>query len=72
MKREDFENNLSEALCNIDKIETLTKLLQQTLTEKSDFEEKDCLNICSILSCCWKNTKNILTNLEKSTLQKIL
>lgn len=72
MKREDFENNLSEALCNIDKIETLTKLLQQTLTEKSDFEEKDCLNICSILSCCEKNTKNILTNLEKSTLQKIL
>ena len=66
MKREDFENNLSEALCNIDKIETLTKLLQQTLTEK------DCLNICSILSCCVKNTKNILTNLEKSTLQKIL
>lgn len=40
MKREDFENNLSEALCNIDKIETLTKLLQQTLTEKSDFEER--------------------------------
>lgn len=72
MKREDFENNLSEALCNIDKIETLTKLLQQTLTEKSDFEEKDCLNISSILSCCVKNTKNILTNLEKSTLQKIL
>ena len=59
MKREDFESNLSEALCNIDKIETLTKLLH-------------CLNICSILSCCVKNTKNILTNLEKSTLQKIL
>ena len=58
MKREDFENNLSEALCNIDKIETLAKLLQQTLTEKSDFEEKDCLNMFNFILLREKHKKH--------------
>lgn len=70
MSNKDLSNNLAEALCCLDKIETLTKLLSQTITEKSDFQTKDSLNICSILLFCIKDTKKILTNLENSTPEK--
>lgn len=72
MCNKDLSNNLSRALCGLDKIETLTKLLSQTITEKSDFQAKDSLNICSLLIFCVNDTKRILTNLENSTTEKTL
>ena len=64
MSNKDLENSLSEALCCVDKIETLTRLLQQTIIEKTDFKEKDSLNICSILTYYHKNLKMLLKDIE--------
>lgn len=72
MSNLDFENNLSEALCCLEKIETLTKLLQQTIVEQTDFNQKDSLNICSILKLYTNETKSKLNSVENSVSEKIL
>lgn len=72
MSNLDFENNLSEALCCLEKIETLTKLLQQTIVEQTDFNQKDSLNICSILKFYTNETKSKLNSVENSVSEKIL
>lgn len=44
---EKFEDNLSIISCDIDKITTLSKLLNKILSDNTDFEQKDSLNVCS-------------------------
>lgn len=46
---EKFEDNLSIISCDIDKITTLSKLLNKILSDNTDFEQKDSLNVCSLL-----------------------
>ena len=72
MSNLDFENNLSEALCCLEKIETLTKLLQQTIVEQTDFSQKDSLNICSVLKFYTNEAKTKLNSIENSVSEKIL
>lgn len=46
---EKFEDNLSIISCDIDKITTLSKLLNKILSDNTDFEQKDSLNVSSLL-----------------------
>lgn len=46
---EKFENKLSVIQCQLDKIITITKVLNQTLIENCDYEIKDSQNLCSLL-----------------------
>ena len=46
---EKFEDNLSNISCDIDKITTLSKLLNKILSDNTDFEQKDSLNVSSLL-----------------------
>lgn len=44
-----LDDNLSVISCDIDKITTLSKILNQILSDNTDFEQKDCLNVSSLL-----------------------
>lgn len=48
-KIEQLENELSIILCKFDKLETVAKVLNQTLLENYDYELKDSQNLCSLL-----------------------
>ena len=62
----DAEEELCIILCEFDKITTITKVLNQTLIENSDFEIRDTQNLCSILLEEIKNTKEKIVKFEKS------
>ncbi len=65
-------NNLLEALCALEKEETLIKLLQQTMVETSDFSPKDSLNICSLIQSCNRNTQIQLNNIQTQLTEKYI
>lgn len=66
-------NNLSEILCSLDKIETIAKVLNQTLIEGYDFDTNDSQNLCSVLLREISYTKTKISKLgEKQNSQKIL
>lgn len=48
-KFEILETELSVILCQFDKIETVAKVLNQTLLENCDYDIKDSQNLCSLL-----------------------
>ena len=71
MSNEDLLlNNLSEALCCLEKEETLIKLLQQTMVETLDFSPKDSLNICSLIQTCNKNIQKQLNDIQIQLTEK--
>jgi len=41
--------SLSEIECSLDKMETITKVLEQTMSEDGEFSMGDCQNLCSVL-----------------------
>ena len=60
-----FLNDISIISCDIDKIETMIKVLQKTLVEDCDFELKDSQNLCSLLNdevCILKQKVSKLEN----------
>ncbi len=63
---ETLEEELCNILCNFEKISTISKVLNQTLIENSDFEIRDSQNLCSILLEEITNTKLMLNNFENS------
>ena len=65
-KFEILENDLSVILCQIDKIETVAKVLNQTLLENCEYEIKDSQNLCSLLIQEITSAKNKLNCFENS------
>lgn len=65
-KFEILENDLSVILCQIDKIETVAKVLNQTLLENCDYEIKDSQNLYSLLIQEITSAKNKLNCFENS------
>lgn len=66
---EELENNISSVSCDIDKINTLAKLMHQILGDDTDFKHKDCQNICSVLINQIEDVNSKLTNLETAAAQ---
>jgi hypothetical protein len=56
-------NELSEIVCSLDKMETVAKVLNQTMVENEDFNVGDSQNLCSVM------LREI--NYTKSKLQKV-
>lgn len=63
---EKFENKLSVIQCQLDKIITITKVLNQTLIENCDYEIKDSQNLCSLLVQETISMKNKLSEFENT------
>ena len=63
-------NLLAEAICSLDKLETITKVLDQTLYEDTNFDIKDSQNLCSVLlrEICYTKVK--LSKADKSSTEK--
>ena len=40
---------LSELICSLNKMETITKVLEQTMLEDDEFSASDSQNLCSVL-----------------------
>lgn len=66
---EQLENHISNVACDLDKINTLAKLMHQMLCENTDFNNKDCLNVCSVLINQIGDINLKMTNLESSAAQ---
>lgn len=66
---EKLENNISTVACDLDRINTLAKLMHQILDDNTDFKHKDCQNICSVLINQLENVNVKLTNLESIAAQ---
>ncbi len=62
--QEALEEEFAAILCSFDRLETLTKVLKQTLTENYDFEKKDSHNLCSVLLEEIRFTKEKLNRFE--------
>ena len=41
--------DLSEVICSLEKMETITKVLDQTVVADKDFDVIDCQNLCAVL-----------------------
>lgn len=52
---------LSEIKCSLDKMETITKVLNQTMLEDDEFNAGDSQNLCSVLLREINYTKSKLT-----------
>lgn len=63
---EKFENKLSVIQCQLDKIITITKVLNQTLIENCDYEIKDSQNLCLLLVQETISIKNKLSEFENT------
>lgn len=60
-----IEENLSLLCCELDKIVTLSKVLNQTLVEDSDFKLGDSQNLCALIIQEINSSKSMVTDLEK-------
>ena len=54
--------DLSEAICSLDKMETITKVLHQTVFTDKDFNIEDYQNLCGVLLREISFTKSKITN----------
>lgn len=64
------DSQFVDALCAVDKVETVAKVLNQTLYENSDFDAKDSQNLCSVLLREISYTKSRLSIVENNLLGK--
>lgn len=64
MKEAINKDEFSDILCDMDKIETVIKVLNQTLFEDKDFNIQDSQNLCSLLYEKFCKTKSKLTKFE--------
>ena len=55
--------DFSEVLCSLDKMETITKVLNQTILGDCDFNNEDSKNLCSVLLREISYTKSKLTKI---------
>lgn len=62
---EKAEENISVLCCKLDKIITLSKVLNQTLFENNDFKTADSQNLCSLLIQETEASKHMADELEK-------
>ena len=62
------ESELSEVFESLDKIETITKVLNQTMFEDKEFNATDSQNLCSVLLREIDYTKSKISELENSSL----
>ena len=65
-KLEFLENELSVILCQIDKLETVAKVLNRTLIENLDYDIRDSQNLCSLLVQEIISAKNRLNDFENA------
>ncbi len=66
VNKENIENEISIISCEIDKIDTIIKVLQNTLIENSDYKIKDSQNLCSLLKDKVNILKQRLNKIESS------
>lgn len=57
---------LAEVLCSLDKMETITKVLNQTMFEDKEFNAEDSQNLCSILLREINYTKSKVSKVENN------
>ncbi|MBO6087075.1 hypothetical protein J6P92_01860 [bacterium] len=55
------DNKLSEVVQSLDKMETITKVLNQTMLEDDEFNTVDSRNLCSVMLREINYTKSKLT-----------
>ena len=60
--------NLSEIICSLDKMETITKVLDQTVVSDNDFDIADRKNLCSVLLREIDYTKTKISNIKNNNL----
>jgi len=59
-------NELSEVLGSLDKMETITKVLNQTIFEDKEFNASDSQNLCSVLLREINYTKSKISKIENN------
>lgn len=59
-------SDLSEVLGSLDKMETITKVLNQTIFEDKEFNAEDSQNLCSVLLREINYTKSKISKLESN------
>lgn len=57
------KTELNDAICSLDKVETITKVLNQTIIDDCDFNSADTKNLCSVLLREISYVKSKLSNM---------
>jgi len=57
-------NNLEDVICSLNKMETIAKVLNQTMLEDYDFNAGDSRNLCSVLLREINYTKSKLSKIS--------
>ena len=65
-----LEQNLSSVSCSLDKINTLSKILQEILFDNTTFNIQDAQNIALILSQELHKLNNEISDIEESIQKK--
>jgi len=61
-------DEFTEILCSLDKMETVTKVLNQTMFEDKEFNAEDSQNLCSILLREINYTKSKISKIGNTNL----
>jgi hypothetical protein len=61
-----ISSNFTEILDSLDKMETITKVLNQTIFEDKEFNAADSQNLCSVLLREINYTKSKISKLENN------
>lgn len=69
---EKLEQDLSGVSCDIDKVRTLSKILQEMLFDNTVFKKQDSQNVCNLIVQELDKINTDITNLETSVTDKII
>ncbi len=67
---EELEQNLSSVSCNLERIKTLSKILQEILFDNTTFKTQDAQNISQLLLQEITKIKEEITGIENSVQNK--
>lgn len=69
---DNLEQNLSCISCDVDKVRTLSKILQEMLFDNTVFKKQDSQNVCNLIVQELDKINTDITNLETSVSDKII